>query len=106
MTSFLDFQPFLDGFESVYHYLENFKADCNNPRYTQRLVHEDASVQITPLSNETLIHEYFSSVPCKYNTHACTSKLIIDQNKQEIQHVDKVFHATYRKFLTAIDYID
>ena len=106
MTSFFDFQPFLDGFESVYHYLENFKSDLNNPKYTQRLVHKDASVQITPLSNETLIHEYFSSVLCTFNSYACTSKLKIDQYKLENQYVDKVFHATYRKFLTAIGHID
>ena len=106
VTSFLDFQPFLDGFMSVYHYLENFKADLNNLEYTQRLVYKDASVQISPLSNETLIHEYFSSVPCKFNSYACTSKLKIDQYKLEIQYVDKVFHATYRKFVTATDHID
>ena len=106
VTSFLDFQPFLDRFMSVYHYLENFKADLNNPEYTQRLVHKDALVQISPLSNDILIYKYFSSVPCRFNPYACTSKLQIDQYKLEIQYVDKVFHATYRKFLTAIDHID
>ena len=75
MTSFLDFQHFLDGFKSVYHYLENFKANPYNPEYAQRLVHKDASVHITPLSNETLIHEYFSSIPCKFNPYTCISKL-------------------------------
>ena len=40
---------------SVYHYLEDFKAEPNNPEYTQRLVHKDAPVQISPLSYETLI---------------------------------------------------
>ena len=69
-------------------------------------MHKDALVQISPLSNETLIHAYFSSVPCRFNPHACTSKFKIDQYKLEIQYVDKVFHATYRKFLTAIDHID
>ena len=71
VTSFLGFQPFLNGFKSVYHYLENFKADLNNPKYIQRLVHNDASVHITPLSNETLIHEYFSLTPCKFNPYTC-----------------------------------
>ena len=106
MTSFLDFQPFLDGFISVYHYVENFKADLNNPKYTQRLVHKHASVQISPLSNETLIHEYFSSVLCRFNTYTCPSELKIDQYKLEIQYVDKVFHATYRKVLIAIEHTD
>ena len=69
-------------------------------------MHKDVSVQIYPLSNESLIHEYFSSVLCKFNPYTCTSKLKIDQYKLEIQYVDKVFHATYRKFLTATDHID
>ena len=103
---FLDFQPFLEDFQAVYHYLENFKNDLSNPEYTQRLVHKDAPVHITPLSNESLIHKYFSTVPCKINPYACTSKLKIEQYKLEIQYIDRVFHATYRKLLTAIDHID
>ena len=106
VTSFLNFQPFWDGFMSAYHYLENFTANLNDPKYTQRLVHKNASVHISPLSNETLIHEYFSSVSCRFNPYACTSKLKIDQYKLEIQYIDKVFHTTYRKFLTAIDHIN
>ena len=105
VTSFLDFQPFMDGFKTVYHYLENFKADVNCPEYTQRLLHKDASVHITRLSDETLIHEYFSLIPCKFNPYACISKLKIDHSKLEIQYILS-FHATYRKFLTAIDHID
>ena len=31
VTSFLDFQPFLDSFQAVYQYLDNFKKDLNNP---------------------------------------------------------------------------
>ena len=106
VTSFLDFPPFLEGFKAIYHYLENFKNDLNNPEYTLRLVHKDASVQITPLSNKTLSHKYFSTVTCRFNPYACTSKLKIEQYKLEIQYIDRVFHATYRKFLKAIDHID
>ena len=106
MTSFFDFQPFLDGFILVYHYLEDFKADLNSSKYMQRLVHEGAPVHVSPLSNKTIIHEYFGSAPCRLNPYACTSKLEIDQYKLEIQYIDMVFHAAYRKFLTAIDHID
>ena len=61
VTSFLDFQPFLKGFQAVYQYLEDFKKDLNNPKYIQKLVYENAPMQITPLSNETLIHKYFNT---------------------------------------------
>ena len=49
---------------------------------------------------------FSKSVPCRFNPYTCTSKLKIDQYKLEIQYVDKVFHGTFRKFLTAIDHID
>ena len=106
VTSFLYFQPFLNGFQAVFQYLEDFKKDLNNPQYIQKLVFENVTVQITPLSNETLIHKYFNTELCRFNPFSCTSKLKIEQYKLEIQYIDKVFHATYRKFLTAIDHID
>ena len=31
VTSFLDFQPFLKDFQSVYQYLEDLTKDLNNP---------------------------------------------------------------------------
>ena len=43
---------------------------------------------------------------CQFNPFACTSKLKIEQYKLEVQYIDKVFHATYRKFLTVIDHLD
>ena len=33
VTSFLDFQPFLHGFQSVSNYLDNLWTDVNNPSY-------------------------------------------------------------------------
>ena len=106
MTSFLDFQPFLKGFQAVYQYLDSFKKDLNNPKYTQRLIYKDAPVQITPLSNETHIHKYFSTKTWKFHPFTCTSKHRIKQYRLEIQYINKVFHANYRSFLTAIDHID
>ena len=63
-------------------------------------------MHITPLSNESLIHKYFNTELCRFNPFSGTSKLKIEQYNLEIQYIDKVFHATYRKFLTAIDHID
>ena len=70
------------------------------------LKYEIKPFQITPLSNETLTQIYFNTEICQYNPFSCTSKLKFEQYKLEIQYIDKVFHATYRKFLTAIDHID
>ena len=43
---------------------------------------------------------------CQNNPYGCKSKLKFKQYKLEIQYINKVFHAIYRKFLTAIDHID
>ena len=89
VTSFLDFQPFLKGFQPVYQYLEDFKEDLNNPRNIQRLVYKIKQFQITPLSNETLIHKYFNTEICRHIPFGCTSKLKLEQYKLEIQYIDK-----------------
>ena len=39
VTSFLDFEPFLKGFQSVYQYLEDLIKDLNNPGYFQRHIY-------------------------------------------------------------------
>ena len=38
ITSFLDFQPFLQGFQSVDTYIRNLMNDIANPTYFRRLV--------------------------------------------------------------------
>ena len=64
VTSFLDFQPFLKGFQSVYQYLEDYMKDLNNPRYFQRLIYLGKTFWITPLFNESTIQEFFNLVTC------------------------------------------
>ena len=63
-------------------------------------------MHITPLSNESLIQKYFNTGLCRFNPFSYTSKLKIEQYKLDVQYIDKVFHATYKKFLTTIDHID
>ena len=48
-----------------------------------------------------VIWKFLNSPACKVNPYACQSKM-----KLEIQCIIKVFHAIYKKFLTAIDHID
>ena len=106
VTSFLDFQPFLRGFQSVNEYLKDLIMDINNPTYFQRLVSPFDNVQITPLSNEMAIWKFLNSPACKVHPYACQSKMKLEQYQLEIQYILKVFHAIYKKFLTAIDHID
>ena len=106
VTSFLDFQPFLRGFQSVNEYLKYLIKDIDNPIYFQKLISPFDNVQNTPLSNETVIWKFLNSPACKVNPYACQSKMKLEQYQLEIQYIIKVFHAIYKKFLTAIDHID
>ena len=106
VTSFLDFQPFLRDFQSVNEYLKDLTRDINNPAYFQRIVSPFSNFQITPLSNEMVIWQFLNSPTCRVNPYACKSKMKLEQYGLEIQYVVKVFHAIYKKFLTAINHTD
>ena len=106
MTSFLDFQPFLRGFQSVNEYLRDLTRDINNPNYFQRIVSPFRNFQITSLSYESIIWKFFNSPACQVNPYGCKSKLKLEQYQLEIQYVNKVFRAVYKKFLTVIDHIN
>ena len=79
MTSFLDFQPFLSGFQSVNEYLKDLIKDINNPAYFQKIVSPFNNFQVTPLSNETVIWKFLNSPACKVNPYACQSKMKLEQ---------------------------
>ena len=67
VTSFLNFQPFLNGFQSVYQYLDDLIKDLNNPQYFQRLIYLVKTFQITPLSNESTIQRFFNLAHIDYH---------------------------------------
>ena len=79
MTSFLDFQPFLRGFQSMNEYLKDLIEDTNNATYFQRLVSPFDNVQITPLSNDMVIWKFLYSPACEVHPYACQSKMKPEQ---------------------------
>ena len=95
VTSFLDFQPFLRGFQSVNEYLNNLITDINDPTYFQRLISPFVDVQITPLSNNTCIKKFLDSPACNFCPYACQSKMKFEQYQLEIQYIFKVFHVIH-----------
>ena len=76
------------------------------PTYFQRLISPFSDVQVTPLSNDKHIKKFLNSPACSFCPNACQSKMKFEQYQLEIQYVYKVFHAIYKKFLTAIDHIN
>ena len=106
VTSFLDFQPFLQGFQSVNKYLNDLWTDINNPSYFWNLFLPFAHVLINPTLNDSHIENFLSSSACHHCPYACQVKMKFEQFRWEIHYVMKVFRITYKKFLTAIDHID
>ena len=106
ITSFLDFQPFLQGFQSVDKYINDLMTDINDPTYFQKLITPFCDVQVTPLSTDDTIRKFLISPACCMNPHACQAKMNFEQYCIEIQYVYKVFCTIYKKFLTAIDHIN
>ena len=106
VTSFLDFQPFLQGFLSVNNYLCKLWTDVNHPSYFQHLFLPFAHVLIDPTLNDTHIKDFLNSPACHHHPYSCQAKMKFEQFKWEIHYVIKVFCVTYKKCLTAIDHID
>ena len=106
MTSFLDFQPFLEGFHSLNKYLVNLIGDIYNPIYLKKLISQFGNTHVTPLSNASSISKFLNSPACVHAPFACQSKMKLEQLCMEIEYMFKVFHAVFKKFLTAIDHID
>ena len=102
----MDFQPVLQGFQSVDEYLSDLMADIYDPTYFQRLISPFSDVQVTPLSNDTHIKKFLNSPACSFCPYACQAKMKFEEYQLEIQYVYRVFCAIYKKFLTAMDHIE
>ena len=106
ITSFVDFQPLLQGFLSVDIYLNELLADINDPTYFQKLITPFHDVKVTPLTNDSKLIKFLNSPACSFCPYACQAKMKFEQYHFEIQYIYKVFHAIHKKFLTVIDHID
>ena len=59
-----------------------------------------------PTNNNLHIERFLNSCKCMQCPYACQSKMKFEKFKWEIHYIRKIFHAIYRKFLTAIDHIE
>ena len=75
----MDLQPFLQAFQSVDEYLSDLMAYINDPTYFQRLISPFNDVQVTPLSNDTLIKKFLNSPACSFCQYACQAKMKFEQ---------------------------
>ena len=106
ITSFVDFQPFLQGFQTVDTFIKDLMVDIASPAYFEKLVEPFHNTPFFIGTNQTIIAKFLMSPSCVLHPYACRSKLHFDQFNVEIQNIHKVFRATYKKFLTIIDHMD
>ena len=105
ITSFLDFCPFLQGFQSVNTYIHDLLLDIANPTYYKKLIAPYHNIPPIITSNWS-VTGFLKSSGCSEHPYACCSKLKFDHFKLEIQYMYKIFCTIYKKFLTTIDHID
>ena len=106
VTSILDFPPFIRGFQSVNDYLNNLWTDIQDPYYFRYLFIPLAHIKIDLTINNSHIENFLQSHACNQCPYACQAKMKFEKFKWEMHYIIKVFHATYKKFLTTIDHID
>ena len=80
VTSFLDFQPFLHGFQSVNRYLNDLWTDVNNPEYFHRLFFQFGQVVIDPTINDSHIENFLKSTACTECPYACQCSMLYIRN--------------------------
>ena len=98
VTSFLDFQPFINGFHTVNSYLDNLWTDIQNPYYYQYLFVPIAHIDINPTVNDSHIEKFINSRMCVQCPYACQAKMKFEKFKWEIHYIMKIFHPIYKKF--------
>ena len=105
VTTFLDFHPFIDGFEKVNDYIEQFKKDLENPEYVDRIPKRVENIKIA-LQNDTEMSHLLDSSGCCAQPHQCLASLKIVKFKEEVLYVHDIFENIHHRFLAAIDHLE
>ena len=106
VTTFLDFAPFVNGFNNVQNYIKNFKKDIHDPAYFSMIRHKSTNPHVSPLLNEQDLAAFMQSAYCLSAPYACMTRLKIDRFLMEVNYLEDLFDVVYWKFLNAIDDID
>ena len=106
VTTFLDFAPYINGFNRVKRYIKDYRHDLENPAYFHKIIQVSTNDRPSPLLNDQYLLAFHASNFCKHLPFECSTKLKIDHYKMEIEYLYELFSITYCKFLSAIDHID
>ena len=98
VTTFLDFAPFINGFNNVQNYIKNFKKDIHDPAYFSMVRHKSKNPCASPLLNEQDLAAFMQSAYCLSAPYACMTRLKIDRFLMEVNYLEDLFDVVYRKF--------
>ena len=104
--TFLDFAPYINGFNRCKRYIEDYHHDLENPAYFNKIIQVSTNDGPSPLLNDQDLLAFRVSNFCKHLPFECSMKLKLDPYKMEIEYLYELFSTIYRKFLNAIDHID
>ena len=79
VTSFLDFQLFINGFQTVNEYLDDLWADIMDPNHFRYLFVPIAHIDIDPTLNDSHIKKFLNSRMCVQCPYACQAKMKFEQ---------------------------
>ena len=106
VTTFLDFAPFVNGFNNLQKYIKDFKKDIHNPEYFSLIMHTSTTPSTSPLLNAQELVTFMQSAYCLSAPYACMTRLKIDSFVMEVNYLEDLFDVIFRKFLNTIDHID
>ena len=79
VTTFLDFAPFVNGFNNVQNYIKNFKKDIHDSDYFSMVMHKSTNPHASPLLDEQDLAAFMQSAYCLSTPYACMTRLKIDR---------------------------
>ena len=97
VMTFLDFAPFMNGFNNVQNYIRSFKEDVSNPAYFSKIKHKSTNTGSSPLLDEQDLETFMQSAYCQRLPYACMTRLKIDRFLMEINYLDDLFNVVLLK---------
>ena len=91
VTTFLDFAPFVNGFNNVQNYIKNFKKDIHDPAYFSMIKHKSTNPRASPLLDEQDLAAFMQSAYCLRLPYACMTRLKIDRFLMEVNYLEDLF---------------
>ena len=106
VAAFLDFAPFVGGFNNLQNCVGDFREDVHGPEYFSLVVYMGADPHASPLLDGWDLATFVRSACCLSAPCACMTRLKIDGFLMEVGCLEDLFDVVFQKFLSAMDHID